>query len=182
MTIRIDTDGDYEAYRAQVFDFLWREVEPRASEMERTGVFPQDALFPHFRELGLFGAVIPEEYGGIALSCARYLPLLAEFSKVSGVVRVLLHVHNTSARALVAYGTEAQKKALLPASGDGRAVAHLRHHRAQFRERHGCRHPCQARGRALDRQRRQALHHQCRLRHRPPHLLPHRRARRPARV
>ena len=46
MTIRIGTDDDYEAYRAQVFDFLWREVEPRASAMERTGVFPQDALFP----------------------------------------------------------------------------------------------------------------------------------------
>ena len=63
--------------------------------------------------------VIPEEYGGIALSCTQYLPLLAEFSKVSGVVRVLLHVHNTSARAIVAYGTEAQKKALLPALATG---------------------------------------------------------------
>ena len=42
----IETDGDYEAYRKRVFDFLWREVEPRASEMERTGAFPQDALFP----------------------------------------------------------------------------------------------------------------------------------------
>ena len=32
---------------------------------------------------------------------------------------MLLHVHNTSARAVVAYGTEAQKKALLPALATG---------------------------------------------------------------
>ena len=119
MVNRFETESDYEAYRKRVFDFLWREVEPRASEMERTGTFPQEELFPQFREHGLFGAVIPEEYGGIALSCTQYLPLLAEFSKVSGVVRVLLHVHNTSARAVVAYGTEAQKKALLPALATG---------------------------------------------------------------
>lgn len=119
MTMETDTAGDYEAYRKRVFDFLWREVEPLASEMERTGVFPQETLFPKFRAHGLFGAVIPREYGGLALDCARYLPLLAEFSKVSGVVRVLLHVHNTSARAVVAYGTEAQKKALLPALARG---------------------------------------------------------------
>ena len=87
--------------------------------MERTGTFPRDALFPQFRDHGLFGAVIPEEYGGIALSCSQYLPLLAEFSKVSGVVRVLLHVHNTSARAVVAYGTETQKRSLLPALATG---------------------------------------------------------------
>ena len=119
MTTETDATGDYETYRKRVFDFLWREVEPLASEMERTGVFPRETLFPKFREHGLFGAVIPREYGGIALDCARYLPLLAEFSKVSGVVRVLLHVHNTSARAVAAYGTEAQKKALLPALARG---------------------------------------------------------------
>ncbi len=119
MTIAIETAEDYEAYRKRVFDFLWREVEPRASEMERTGRFPADDLFPAFREHGLFGAVIPRRYGGVELNCTRYLPLLAEFSKVSGIVRVLLHVHNTSARAVVAYGTEAQKEALLPALARG---------------------------------------------------------------
>jgi len=47
------------------------------------------------------------------------MPLLAEFSKVAGVVRVLLHVHNTSARAVAAYGSAAQKDALLPALARG---------------------------------------------------------------
>lgn len=113
------SDTDHEAYRRRVFDFLWREVEPLAAEIERSGVFPTATLFPKFREHGLFGLLIPEAYGGRGLTTQQYLPFLAEFSKVAGVVRVLLHVHNTSARAVVSYGTEAQKKRLLPALAQG---------------------------------------------------------------
>jgi alkylation response protein AidB-like acyl-CoA dehydrogenase len=112
-------DADYESYRRGVFDFLWREVEPMAAEIERSGEFPTETLFPKFRQHGLFGLLIPEAYGGRGLNTQQYLPFLAEFSKVAGVVRVLLHVHNTSARAVVSYGTEAQKKKLLPALARG---------------------------------------------------------------
>ena len=91
-----------EAYRRKLFDFLWREVEPLAGEIERSGIFPQQELFPKFREYGLWGLLIPRRYGGLGLTTKQYLPLLAEFSKVAGVVRVLLHVHNTSARAVAA--------------------------------------------------------------------------------
>ncbi len=112
-------EADYESYRRRVFDFLWREVEPRASRIEESGVFPEDELFPKFDEHGLWGLLIPESYGGQGLTTKQYLPFLAEFSKVAGVVRVLLHVHNTSARAVVSYGTEAQKNRLLPVLANG---------------------------------------------------------------
>ena len=48
-------DADYESYRRGVFDFLWREVEPMAAEIERSGEFPTETLFPKFRQHGLFG-------------------------------------------------------------------------------------------------------------------------------
>ena len=108
-----------ETYRRKLFDFLWREVEPLAGEIERSGIFPQQELFAKFREFGLWGLLIPQRYGGLGLTTQQYLPLLAEFSKVAGVVRVLLHVHNTSARAVVAFGSETQKDALLPALAQG---------------------------------------------------------------
>ena len=111
----------YEIYRRQVFDFLWQEVEPLAAGIEQSGVFPRDELFPKFREHGLWGLLIPECYGGKGLTTKQYLPFLAEFSKVAGVVRVLLHVHNTSARAVASYGTEAQKEWLLPALAQGKS-------------------------------------------------------------
>jgi alkylation response protein AidB-like acyl-CoA dehydrogenase len=118
MTMKVNSDSNYESYRRRVFDFLWREVEPLANEIE-VGPFPYDKLFPGFRQHGLFGLLIPGEYGGIGLTTAQYLPFLAEYSKVSGAIRVLLHVHGTSARAVMAFGTKAQKARYLPALAYG---------------------------------------------------------------
>ena len=113
-------DRDYLAYKTSVSHFLWKEVDPLVPQMEESNHFPKDILFPKFREMGLFGLIIPEEFGGLGLNTTQYLPILAELSKVSGAIRALIHVHLTSARAIVVYGREEQKKELLPkiASGD----------------------------------------------------------------
>jgi len=111
---------EYQAYKKSLSEFLWREVDPLVPQMEETNHIPKDALFPKFREKGLFGLIIPEEYGGLGLNTTQYLPILTELSKVSGAIRALIHVHLTSARAIVVYGREEQKKELLPkiARGD----------------------------------------------------------------
>lgn len=115
-----ETKEEYLAYKQSISDFLWKEVDPLMSQMEERNHVPKDVLFPKFREKGLFGLIIPEEYGGMALNTSQYLPILAELSKVSGAIRALIHVHLTSARAIVVYGREEQKKELLPkiATGD----------------------------------------------------------------
>ncbi|HPK53538.1 MAG TPA: acyl-CoA dehydrogenase family protein [Smithellaceae bacterium] len=113
------TDKDYLAYRRSITDFLRREVEPHVAGMEETSHIPIDVLFPKFRAQGLFGLIIPEEYGGMGLNTVQYLPILAELSKFSGAIRALLHVHLTSARAIVCYGREEQKRELLPKMATG---------------------------------------------------------------
>ena len=113
------TDEEYLAYRQSVSDFLWEEVDPLVPQMEETSHIPNDVLFPRFREKGLFGLIIPEEYGGLGLNTIQYLPILAELSKVSGAVRALIHVHLTSARAIMIYGREDQKKEMLPKMATG---------------------------------------------------------------
>jgi len=112
-------DEEYLAFKRSISDFLWKEVEPLVPEMEKTDHIPKDVLFPKFREKGLFGLIIPEEYGGMGLDTRQYLPILAELSKVSGAIRALIHVHLTSARAVVVYGREEQRKALLPKIATG---------------------------------------------------------------
>jgi alkylation response protein AidB-like acyl-CoA dehydrogenase len=114
------TNEEYQAYKKSLSEFLWEEVDPLVPEMEETDHIPKDVLFPKFKEKGLFGLIIPEEFGGLGLDTTQYLPILAELSKVSGAIRALIHVHLTSARAIVVYGREEQKKELLPkiASGD----------------------------------------------------------------
>ncbi|MDY6878784.1 MAG: acyl-CoA dehydrogenase family protein [Thermodesulfobacteriota bacterium] len=112
-------DKEYLDFKQSITDFLWKEVDPLVPEMEETNHVPQDILFPKFREKGLFGLIIPEEYGGLGLTTVQYLPILAELSKVSGAIRALIHVHLTAARAIVYFGREEQKKELLPSIATG---------------------------------------------------------------
>lgn len=114
----IETEAQYETYRRLVFDFLWNEVEPLAADLER-GKISVETLFPQFSAHGLFGLIVPREFGGLGFTASQYLPFLAEYSKVSGVVRVLLHVHGTSARAVDHFGTDEQRAALLPKIASG---------------------------------------------------------------
>ncbi|MFO0997320.1 MAG: acyl-CoA dehydrogenase family protein [Alphaproteobacteria bacterium] len=108
----------FEEYRHRVFDFLWREVEPLVDGIERSHAVPFE-LFAQFRVHGLWGLVIPKDYGGRGLTTKQYLPFLAEMAKIGGVIRVILHVHNTAARAVVHYGTAAQKARYLPRLASG---------------------------------------------------------------
>lgn len=162
--MEIESDAGYQAYRERVFDFLWREVEPLMDEVERTGHFPAADRFPKFREHGLWGLIVPEACGGRGLDMRRYLRLLAEMSKVGGIVRVILHVHNTAARAVAAFGTKAQKQRFLPrlAAGENSMTFAITEPNAG-----------RARWRSLHPQRRQALHHQRPFRGPAPGPLPH---------
>ena len=54
---------DQRTLVATVRDFVKREVMPAASELELADEYPH-ALVAQMRELGFFGATIPEEYGG----------------------------------------------------------------------------------------------------------------------
>jgi len=110
----------YSIYKRKLSRFLLDEVAPLVPEMEEKNHIPKDILFPRFQEHGLFGLIIPEAYGGMGLSTVQYLPVLAALSKVSGAVRALIHVHLTSARAILYYGREEQKKALLPEIAKGK--------------------------------------------------------------
>lgn len=113
------TEEEYIKYRKSVTDFLWKEVDPLVDQMEETDHIPVDVLFPKFREAGLFGLILEERYGGLGLTTAQYLPILAEIAKVSGAVRALIHVHLTAARAIEVYGREEQKEKYLPKMATG---------------------------------------------------------------
>jgi len=110
--------SEYEKLKADIFDFLWQEVEPLVPEIEAKGRIPYDKLFPKFRQHKLWGLLVPEEYGGEGLTITQYIPILAEESKIHGGIRVLLHVHNSAAHGMGA-AREEQKKEYLPKIATG---------------------------------------------------------------
>ncbi len=88
------TKGEFARFKEKAFKFLWDEIAPLEDEIEKTGQFPRDRLWPKIAQHGMLGLQIPKKYGGIGLSEVQYLDFEKEWSKVEGGLRVILHVHN----------------------------------------------------------------------------------------
>jgi alkylation response protein AidB-like acyl-CoA dehydrogenase len=110
---------DYRKLRESVFHTIWSELDPLEAQIEDTEKIPYDVVLPALRACGAFGLIVPREYGGSGLSIAQYLPILAEFAKIQGGIRAIVHVHNSFAHALSEFGGEAHKNEILPGAATG---------------------------------------------------------------
>ncbi|MEV4596653.1 acyl-CoA dehydrogenase family protein [Amycolatopsis sp. NPDC049253] len=110
---------DYRKLRDAVFATIWDELDPLEHRIEDTEKIPYDVVLPALRACGAFGLIVPREYGGSGLSIAQYLPILAEFAKIQGGIRAIVHVHNSFAHALSEIGNAAQKNEILPGAAMG---------------------------------------------------------------
>src|ERR1700753_2390905 len=63
-----------------VRQFVEKEVIPNAPELERTDTYPK-AIVDQMRELGLFGLMIPQEYGGLGESLLTYALCVEELAR-----------------------------------------------------------------------------------------------------
>ncbi|MDQ3146701.1 MAG: acyl-CoA dehydrogenase family protein [Actinomycetota bacterium] len=106
--------------------WVQKEVLPVASDFEHADEFPTD-LVEAMKGFGLFGATIPEAYGGYDLDAVTYARLVEELSygwmSLSGV----LNTHMIAANLLKRFGTDDQRRRLLPrmATGEVRAAFSL---------------------------------------------------------
>jgi alkylation response protein AidB-like acyl-CoA dehydrogenase len=98
--------------------FVDREVMPVATEMEHRDEYPH-ALVERMKELGLFGANIPEAYGGLDLDYVTYAGVFEELARgwlgLAGVVGT----HSVMCDVLNRFGTEEQKRRFLPRLATG---------------------------------------------------------------
>lgn len=109
----------YQLFRDEICAAIWRELDPLEEEIESSESLPYERLMPALRKMRAFGLIIPEEYGGVGLSMSQYLPILSEFAKIQGGIRVVVHVHNSMAHALLELGNEEQRRAVLPGCVEG---------------------------------------------------------------
>jgi alkylation response protein AidB-like acyl-CoA dehydrogenase len=103
---------------ATVRTFVDKEVIPHATALEHADEYPQD-IVDGMREMGLFGLVIPEEYGGLGESLLTYALVVEQLARgwmsVSGVV----NTHFIVAYMIMHHGTDEQKRRYLPAMAEG---------------------------------------------------------------
>lgn len=76
------------------------------------------------RELGLFGLIIPEEFGGLALSNAAYARVLAQTSSHDSSVSLTIGAHSSiGMKGLLLFGSDEQKARYLPKLATGEMIA-----------------------------------------------------------
>ena len=93
---------------ATIREFVRREVEPVAPDMEHADEYPFE-LVERMKEMGLFGAVIPEEYGGLALDVSSYALIIEEICRGWMSLSGILNSHLIMAYMVSTHGTTEQK-------------------------------------------------------------------------
>ncbi|MGW3365153.1 acyl-CoA dehydrogenase family protein [Streptosporangium canum] len=96
-----------------VRELIAKKVAPRAPADESTGRFPRE-VFTTLGRAGLLGLPYPEEHGGAAQPYEVYLQVIEELAAGWLAVGLGLSVHTLSCFPVAAYGTGAQRAALLP--------------------------------------------------------------------
>jgi alkylation response protein AidB-like acyl-CoA dehydrogenase len=103
---------------ATVRSFVDKEILPYATDLEHKDEFPE-AIVAGMREMGLFGLMIPEEYGGLGESLLTYALVVEELARGWMSVSGVINTHFIVAYMIDQYGTAEQKQRLLPRMATG---------------------------------------------------------------
>jgi alkylation response protein AidB-like acyl-CoA dehydrogenase len=107
--------------RDTIRSFVNAEIRPVAREGEESGRYP-DEIVATMADMGLFGLLVPEEYGGMAADMVSLAVVFEEISRGWMGVAGIIGSHSLSCWMIARFGTEEQKSAYLPglASGERR--------------------------------------------------------------
>ncbi|MCP4632675.1 MAG: acyl-CoA dehydrogenase [candidate division Zixibacteria bacterium] len=95
-------------------EFAEKRLFPNAEKFDEEGDIPQ-AIYKELAELGYFGILTPEKYGGMEMDNLSYICALEEIARGCAGVMISLSVHNSLVcEAILKYGTEEQKNKYLP--------------------------------------------------------------------
>ncbi len=101
-----------------VKDFVDKEIIPHATELEHEDEFPE-AIVEGMKEMGLFGLMIAEEYGGLGESLLTYALVVEQIARGWMSVSGVINTHFIVAYMIAQHGTEEQKQRLLPKMATG---------------------------------------------------------------
>ncbi|MEO5899334.1 MAG: acyl-CoA dehydrogenase family protein [Ilumatobacteraceae bacterium] len=117
-----DLSEEHEAFRAVLRDFADKEVGPYAEEWDREARFPVEAVHK-MAELGLFGLVFPEEWGGSGGDFASLCVAIEEIGRVDQSLGITLSAGvGLGANPIFQFGTQDQKARWLPDLVAGRRL------------------------------------------------------------
>ena len=103
---------------ATVRQFVDKEIIPNAQELEHADVYPHD-IVEQMKQMGLFGLMIPVEYGGLGESLLTYALCVEELARGWMSVSGVINTHFIVAYMIRQHGTDEQKQRFLPRMATG---------------------------------------------------------------
>ena len=114
---------EHEDFRAVVREFAQAEVAPHIAAWDLAEHFPVD-LIPKMGDLGLFGLVVPEEFGGADGDFTSLCVAIEELGRVDQSIGITLSAGvGLGINPILTYGSQEQKQRYLPDLVAGRALA-----------------------------------------------------------
>jgi acyl-CoA dehydrogenase family member 9 len=118
-------DKDAETLR-QVLASLAQLLGPKEKDFRAWDVAGElpPAFLEELKQFGLFGMVVPEEFGGLGFGSTAYSRALQEVSRYDGSVAATIGAHQSiGMRGLLLFGSPEQKRRWLPKLATGEMVA-----------------------------------------------------------
>jgi len=107
-------NDDQKQVRDMVREFAESEIKPHVMEWDEAQSFPLETV-KKLGELGLLGAIFPEEYGGSGMSYVDYVNIIEELAVVDSGVALTVAAHNSLCSGhIYLAGNEEQKKKWMP--------------------------------------------------------------------
>ncbi|MEO7775231.1 MAG: acyl-CoA dehydrogenase family protein [Steroidobacteraceae bacterium] len=107
-----------EEFLSAIDRWIDREVRPVVMHHDHNDIWPA-ALVEQMKEMGLFGATIGQEYGGLGLPATTYAKIIANISSYWMAITGIVNSHLIMSAAVERFGTEAQKQKWLPKFASG---------------------------------------------------------------
>jgi alkylation response protein AidB-like acyl-CoA dehydrogenase len=116
--MEFDLPDELAELQATVRRIAQDKVKPRARQIDETGEYPED-LFEVFRDAGLLGLCIPEEYGGSGAGILGLTIAIEEVAKYSNTAALMLLLTRLPTGPVLIAGADEQKRRYLPGIADG---------------------------------------------------------------
>jgi alkylation response protein AidB-like acyl-CoA dehydrogenase len=114
----MDPDALEDSMVATVRDFVNREVRGQIRELEARDIFPEQ-LIDTMKSLGIFGLVVPAEYGGVRVSTPCFARITAELARGWMSLAGAMGSHSVVCSLIERFGTPDQKTRYLPLLATG---------------------------------------------------------------
>ena len=114
--------SEQTAFSQKMREFVLKELEPVASEIDRKGEFPWE-IIRKLADMGVMGVNYPKDFGGMGLDTVCYAITVEEISRACGSTGITVAAHNSLAIApIYLFGTEDQKKKYVPPLARGEKI------------------------------------------------------------